>query len=360
MSDVIHTQTVTADFAKTDWIVLKQTPDTALIFKPEVHPGGVRGTLVRFKKERGKDWEELSEVDFRKLNPLEGVKIELGTDQTRKLCEEIANIQQIAAQGIKPGVQEYTVAPADSVVVIDDANKREILEQILTTGHSEDFWNLLREDDPELAKRLCLSHVHELRMVALREFRESISTKGVGEEAYWQGFFERNKWIFGYGLNYQILRQEQGQPHYGGTRADGTGGQRGDVLVATEGDVRFTVLVEIKTPATNLLQGAVAQRNGAWSLSKELTDGVTQLQSNLGTWETAGAITADNRDRFEGNGIYTITPKGILLIGRLDQIAGDRDKRNTFERFRRGIHGIEILTFDELLRRAEFILEEAI
>jgi len=71
----------------------------------------------------------------------------------------------------------------------------------------------------------------------------------------WQDYFEENKWIFGYGLNYQILRQEQNQPNYGGTRLDGTGGQRGDYITSTMGDIRFTVLVEIKTPATPLLQG---------------------------------------------------------------------------------------------------------
>ncbi len=67
----------------------------------------------------------------------------------------------------------------------------------------------------------------------------------------------------------------------------------------------------------------------------------------------------DNRDRFENKETYTVTPKGILLIGRLEQIADNRDQRNTFERFRQGVHSVEILTFDELLKRAEFILVEA-
>ena len=358
MSETILTKTVTAGFAQTNWIVLKQTPDTALVFKPEVHKGGVRGWLVRLKKDRGKKWEELEEKDFRKIKLYEGVKIELGTEQTRILCEEVEKRKQISIQGVSTGLQEYTVVPSEKVIIIDDQNKREVLKQILKNNYSEEFWYLLKENAPELAKKLSLSHLQLIRSEALEEFRLNLRIKGLGEESFWQDFFERNKWIFGYGLNYQILRYEQSQPHYGGTRVDRSGGQRGDTLLSTDGDVKFTVLVEIKTPATSLTHGTEAQRNGAWSLSKELTDGITQLQANLSTWELTGARTDDNRDRFEQNETYTVTPKGILLVGKLEQVAAHRDQRNTFERFRRGVHAIEILTFDELLKRAEFILEE--
>ncbi len=358
MSDKIKTLTVTTGFAKTDWIVLKQTSDTVLIFKPAIHSGGVRGILVRFKKERDKKWEQLDGQDFRKLKLYEGVEIELGTEQTKIFCEEIQKRRKIAEQGVVSGYQEYVVAPSDRVIVIDDANKRQVLQQILDNNYSEEFWSLLKENAPELAKKILLNHLHETRLEALEEFRTSLPIKGVGEEAYWQDFFERNRWIFGYGLNYQILKQEQSQPHYGGTRVDGTGGQRGDTLCTAEGDIKFTVLVEIKTPATPIIQGASAQRNGAWSVAKELTDGITQLQANLSTWEITGSRTDDNRDRFEENEAYTVIPKGILLIGKLSQIAADRDQRNSFERFRQGIHAVEILTFDELFKRAEFILGE--
>lgn len=51
----------------------------------------------------------------------------------------------------------------------------------------------------------------------LEKFEDTLETKS-DDENWWQDFFEQNKWIFGYGLNYQILRQEQPQPHYGGRR----------------------------------------------------------------------------------------------------------------------------------------------
>lgn len=196
------------------------------------------------------------------------------------------------------------------------------------------------------------------RREKLNEFREALTVHGT-DESWWQNFFEENKWIFGYGLNYQILHQEQDQPHFGGVRVDGTGGQKGDYLTSTLGDLSFTVLVEIKTPETKLLQGTSEIRNGAWSYSKDLTDALSQISSNIDTWNKYGSTQLDNIDRFEDDDIYTVQPKGIIVIGSLAQLGDMRSKRETFQRFRKSIHGIDILTFDELFERAKFIVEES-
>jgi len=191
----------------------------------------------------------------------------------------------------------------------------------------------------------------------LSEFRDNIKNQG-DDESWWQDFFEKNKWIFGYGLNYQILRQEQIQPHYGGVAVDGKGGEKGDYLTSTDGVINFTVLVEIKTPNTPLLQGTTEIRNGAWSFSKHLTDAISQIQGNIDMWEKQGSKLQKNVDKLEGDGVYTVKPKGIIVIGNLGQLTSVRSKWETFQRLRRSIYGIDILTFDELLKRAEFIVEE--
>jgi hypothetical protein len=139
---------------------------------------------------------------------------------------------------------------------------------------------------------------------------------------------------------------------------DGAGGQKGDMLTSTCGDIGFTVLVEIKKPKTLLLQGTEEIRSGAWSLSKHLTDALSQIEANISTWP-GGSEQPDNRDKLEKQGIYTVQPKGIVVIGSLSQVAESRSKRGTFERFRKSIHGVEILTFDELLHRARFIVDQA-
>lgn len=224
----------------------------------------------------------------------------------------------------------------------DPGSFRSIVMELISRGGS-----LSRQDINQLLKR----------REKLVEFEAAIESHG-DDEGWWQDFFEANKWIFGYGLNYQILRQLQSQPHYGGTRIDGAGGQRGDMLTSTSGDIGFTVLVEIKKPKTDLLHGSKEIRRGAWSLSKPLTDALSQIEANIATWP-GGSEQPDNRDILETQGIYTVQPKGIIVIGSLRQVAEPRSKRATFERFRKSIHGVEILTFDELLYRARFIVDQA-
>lgn len=194
------------------------------------------------------------------------------------------------------------------------------------------------------------------RKGVLSEFKVALS-KHSTEENWWQDFFEDNKWIFGYGLNYQILREEQTQPYYGGVKIDGKGGQKGDYLTSTLGNINFTVLVEIKTPNTPLIRGDKEIRSGAWSLSKDLTDAISQIEANIDVWEKRGSTESENVDKLEKNNVYTVQPKGIIVIGNLDTLE-TRSKRETFQRFRKSIHGIDMLTFDELLKRAEFIVAE--
>lgn len=220
---------------------------------------------------------------------------------------------------------------------------REIVKSILASGSV----TLSQHDVNQLLKR------HEV----LDEFRRALD-EHPAEEAYWQDFFERNKWIFGYGLDYRILRQETSQPYYGGKDLYNRGGQRGDYLTHGGGDIMFTVLVEIKTPATPLLRGGKEIRSGAWSLSSELADAISQLQANVDQWER-DSRALQNIDALEAKDVYTVKPKGIIVIGRLKELAQTRTKRETFQRFRNSLHAIDILTFDELYDRARFIVEHS-
>jgi Domain of unknown function (DUF4263) len=197
------------------------------------------------------------------------------------------------------------------------------------------------------------------RKKQLRQFEDDLVWYGAAEE-HWQEFFFNNKWIFGYGLNYVIL-DVHGQPYVGGKDLEGRGGQNPDYFAITQGNVKFSVIVEIKTPDTPLLRGDREIRKGAWSLSKELTDAVAQIQSNTDQWNVEGARTRQNQPLLEG--IHTVTPKGILVAGSLSQFKDEagkdvQTKALTFERFRRSLGNLEIMTFDELYERARFIVEQ--
>jgi hypothetical protein len=276
-----------------------------------------------------------------------GIKARVNLDECHEPFWALLSYLQSLRQ-IEVPKKKFSLVSEEESEIVSAIRERGVpsLKSIITQLSETPGLTLSNEDINQLLRR----------REKLAEFQGALATHG--DEKWWQSFFEENKWIFGYGLNYQILRHEQSQPHFGGTTVSGRGGKKGDYLTSTVGDARFTVLVEIKTPVTPLLQGSDEIRSGAWSLSKQLADSLSQIQASVAEWADRGSRQPDNLDRFEGAGIYTIQPKGIVVIGSLGEVKSVRSKRETFQRFRGSIHGIDVLTFDELHSRAKFIVEQ--
>jgi hypothetical protein len=353
-SDIITTRTVKRGFADIDEeFILEDTPQTRYAFKAQIHNGGIRGRLCRYKKDGKGNNEAIVITDFRKLHANEGIEIELSTAAVTTLHKKFNELQRlIIDKGILNGENRFTITDANALVITDE-NKANIIRKLLDDNLGEEIWSQLAKNNPDIATRLANAQLQTDRQLVVRQFEEMLSDGSLIEED-WQNFFEENTWIFGYGLRYQILRVVQTQPNYGGTDVTGRGGQHGDFLTATEAGTKFTCLVEIKKPTTQLLQSS-QYRNGAWGASSELSGATSQIQINCAKWEISGSREDDNRDLM--NGVYTVAPRGIVVIGNTNQL-DNRDKINSFERSRNAIRNPEIITFDELYQRARFIINE--
>ncbi|YBV98078.1 DUF4263 domain-containing protein [Phyllobacteriaceae bacterium JZ32] len=192
---------------------------------------------------------------------------------------------------------------------------------------------------------------------ALAEFEQRLSE--TGNERSWQTFFEANPWIFGHGLNYIFLDGLGGKLEKTTTgNAFDRSGKRADALMRTRAEISQFVLVELKRSSTDLLQPDL-YRSGCWGISQEVSNAVTQVQKTA--YEFA-------RDRFRehlkdewgndtGEVVYSVEPRSYLVVGHLNELAGNDDKITCFELFRRNIRSPEILTFDELYHRARCIVE---
>lgn len=342
-------------------VTLRETATTRLIARPEIvgnlnHPdAGVEVTFVHQRRSASGKWEDLPTEKLSTLKSGEGYKLRLDSETTLKLREYLEDFYAISSNGgVRPGRTKLTVARADEIVSID-RDRAEIIKSILRQGYPLEVWEALVREDPNLATRLSYGQIYAARVKVLHEFHSNLLKK-LSEE-WWQNFFERNKWIFGYGLNYAITRSVKTQAHYGGADVSGKGLQRGDFLQATEATLKFTVLVEIKCPDTALSKQK-RYRSGAWPPSDELIGGVTQVQTNCHTWESEGSVSRRNSESLNANRIYTVSPKGILVIGNLAEL-NDIDQRTAFQLFRRNLGNPEIITFDELYERAKFITEHA-
>lgn len=354
--DTITTQSRGSNFVEVKGeFILDETERTRTVFKAAMHSGGIRGDIIRYRKNPDGTCEELIPVNFNSLHPDDGIKITLPTKAIRILYEKLKELEVILKnRGISYGTHDFTIADA-SALVINNRNKATIIQKLLAANLGEEVWNQLIQNDPDIATRLASAKLHEDRLVSLHTFEQMLSDEDLTEND-WQNFFEGNTWIFGYGLRYQILRVIQSQPNYGGATISGIGGQRGDFLTATEAETKFTCLVEIKTPNTPLLRNS-QYRNGAWGISKELSGAISQVQVNCAQWEISDSRTEQNRE--ELCGIYTISPKGIVIVGNTLEL-NCRDKRNSFERFRQELRSPEIITYDELFERAKYIVNGSV
>lgn len=225
------------------------------------------------------------------------------------------------------------------------------------------------DDVAELGHRREQLREFETLLTNDKHFEEKRKALGTNKRAedVWQAFFERNTWIFGYGLSY-----------YFNTPIDGQGlehvvhgydflgsGKRVDALLKTQGLISALSFGEIKTHKTDLLKPvAHPYRGESWQASDHLTGGVAQVQRTV-------QVSLENiRSRIDiktsdgsptGEKIYLYQPRSFLVIGSLKEFETEngvnQDKYSSFELFRRNTLNPEIITFDELYERARYIVE---
>jgi hypothetical protein len=328
-----------------------------LVANPNNPAANLKITLMHQKRHSKKEeWQDCEAFKLVSLPKGQEVRLPLRSEETLILYTELQRLYKLAENGIEYGEKRYKVVDSDDALVIRGQQK-ETLRKLLAND-SATFFELIEELDKGAVQRIAFIKEQEKRTAALEEFRIRMGNDS-WKEPDWQRFFAENIWIFGHGLDYRVLTPVTTQPHYGGVGITGKGGQRGDYLMATEGHTKFTVLVEIKRPNTPILQDDT-YRNGAYSPSAELAGGVAQLQVNAHKLNTEGARTDSARDSLEGENIYTCEPCAILVIGNTSQLIGSRDKINSFALFRKNINNPEVITFDELYAKANFIVNHSI
>jgi hypothetical protein len=255
-------------------------------------------------------------------------------------------------EGFKFGETPYIILPANTSDFIE-GEKRDYIHTIITAFESfpNDFRRELANTDNNQINDFAHLNIAYQREKSLRHFDELLQTNN--NEATWQKFFIENTWIFGYGLRYQFLNIEQQQVLVGGKGMDNKGGQITDFLASTTSEnAKYSVLIEIKTPQTKLLHTEQV-RNRVIPPHHDLSSAVAQVLSNVLTWQIDGSQDRNNFSSLDG--IHTVHPRSVLVIGNSAELTTD-DLKTSFELYRRNIKDPEIITFDELRKRAAYIV----
>ena len=357
-----RTSSATMDIIKD--FVIDETQTTRRIFKATIvdnhkdSTASVAGHIIYQRKGVKQEWDDISEIKLSELRSGDGIKFNFSCSELKKFSDILDEVYAIGNKGISSGTKNLVVLEASKLIEIP-AERKQFIKDLLDKHYGVEIWEELVSANPDLATKLANSKIQMDREKSLNEFEESMKTEK--DESYWQHFFENNQWIFGYGLKYQFLHLLQEQPNYGGTALTGKGAQKGDFLMHSAAENKFTVIVEIKKPSSQLFgykkgTGEVAEyRNGVPWLHYELVGAISQVQVNCKTWETEGATNTQNQEALGAEKIFTHEPKGILVIGHTREL-DNYEKRKAFELYRRNINNPEIITFDEIYERAKYIV----
>jgi hypothetical protein len=287
-------------------------------------------------------------------------------DEAQQLIELLKNAEHIAVEG-------GTTERIDDDVLRDLVNAPESLRQLYRRDRGQ-FFDLIANDDAArdvvaLARRR--KEVERFRRLLddvdyFEEAKQQVP--GHRGERVWQDFFEANPWILGTGLSGQFFSSwddDKLEQVVGGASIVQEG-KRVDALMRTSGVVRWLTFAEFKTHQTQLL--GPEYRPGAWPPHQDLVGGVAQAQAtvNRAVREIGDALPkrADDGSVIPDDLTYLTRPRSYLLAGHLDQLLGDEggphvERIRSFELYRRSLAEPEIITYDELLARAEWMVSWA-
>ena len=268
--------------------------------------------------------------------PVEGVEgIRLDDDMVRDLIASPESVSQLYARD--PDLFRD--------LITNDAAARDVVAMRRRRTEVERFRRLLEDSD---------------------YFDAEADEASSGREDVWQQFFEANPWILGTGLGGQLYTSwdaDRLQQVVAGSSI-AREGKRADAVMRTSGVVRMMTFAEFKTHETALLT-TTEYRPGAWAPSKELVGGMAQAHATVQrAVEDIGSVlrgTLADGSEAPDDMTFLTRPRSFLVIGQLSQLLGEGggphpEKIRSFELLRRTLHEPEIVTFDELLARAEWVV----
>ncbi|WP_286823062.1 MULTISPECIES: Shedu immune nuclease family protein [unclassified Idiomarina] len=282
-------------------------------------------------------------------------------EEIGKLLEFIRNIQSVNLDDpSRVNINDEEL----NRIVLNDRQAKSLLHE-----NQELFAEVLKsevttEDLIAVGYRKKQLDVYE-KLLSDQSYFESIKAKkNTTNEGLWQKYFEKNPWIFGYGLGYIFLsslddkKLEQVVQGY----SVASNGKRVDALMKTKGVISNLCFVEIKTHATELLDSK-SYRSGCWAPSKELAGAIAQVQGTVSSAVeslSSKINPSDSDGNPTGEEIFNYQPKSYLVIGSMNEFVSDggvnKDKLRSFELLRKNTTNPEIITFDELYERAKFIV----
>lgn len=361
------------DSAVVEPIVLRPGDLTRMVFKPQIvnnkqdENKPVKGYLLwqkRKKSEVGEEWADEAYLKLSQMTAGSGIRLELNTDELYLLTQAVRGLygvywehgKRLPQSGEEFDLAEYsqvakTLDTLDSAAQLIEAAGQDgfvsLMKWIVSQHNSRQIIeNLSKLDLADLAEINALAGIGMLKQV----LATWTANKGNSDESFWQETLTKYSFVFSQVFSTPVV-VFGAKMYVGGKSIEGVGGKEPDFLLKNE-LTSHLLLVEIKTPETELVFKTPYRPPNVFAASRDLAGAVTQVARYKDTFlHNYGNLRIETVEPFR-----LVDPKCLVVIGNTAQLDTE-GKKESFEHFRRALRGTEIVTFDELFRKVEVLLD---
>lgn len=340
MSKIIRTESIGRGIADvSEDFILSEEPMSRLVFHAQIHDNGIRGRIIRQRRESNNDvWAPDEAIDIRTLGRKESINIDVSTDAVKKLYMAISKLAEILKRyGVGYGENAYAVVDPDAVIITDE-NKVAYIKKIIAAGYNREVWENLAELNPSLITKLSYARIQSTKRKIVEDLDVRLLTGGyletIGDDS-WQKWIYQNNWLFG--VNYKKPIEK--------TKINITGIMPDYLFPTLDG---FVDVLEIKLPDNEVINKDTSH-SGSWKWAAETNIAIGQVVNYLGEIDRLRLEIEKNVKAEYGYEISLLKPRAYILIG--NSTGWDGDKKEGLRKMNHALHGIEVLTYKDLSDR---------
>ncbi|WP_163787501.1 Shedu immune nuclease family protein [Myxococcus vastator] len=360
------------DSATVEPITLRPGKTTRLVFKSQLvnnkqdEKKPVRGELVwqkRKSSEQTEEWVDETQVKLTSMTAGSGIKLELSTDEIYQLTHVVRGLygvywrngKRLPSTGDEFELSDYVQAA--KVLDTLDATAR-VIETMNPEGLVSLFKWIAGHDNAmkvvEALPKLAPADLAGLNALAgLGMLKQALSiwntNRSNADENFWQSTLTQYSFVFSQVFSMPVVIFGT-KTYVGGKSLEDTGGKQPDFLLQSE-LTSHVMVVEIKTPETPLLSKSPYRPPDVFAVSRDVCGAVGQIGRYKDTFlENYAQLHLKSKERF-----LLADPKCLVVVGNTEQLE-TADMKDSFEYFRRGQRGTEIITFDELFKKIETLI----
>lgn len=339
------TKSIGNNIAQVQDCLIAEESMARLILRAQIYDKGVRGRLIRQRRLSKDDkWIDDSPIDIRSLEKGESFNVELRTSSVDKLYGIITELKcHITTNGVEYGVNKYKTVKSDAILV-DSGNIKKIIEQIISGNHSAEVLKAFAD-----SKGIDLQAFADAEQVrGLRKAKDILIARLADEHGYpesngdnsWQKYILNNNWMFGAKYLDPIDRAKIN-----------ISGSIPDFIYPTADG--FADMLEIKLPSDGVILQDKSHVN-SWKWSPGTNAAIGQITNYIIDIERLRLEIEREIKIKTSRDVLLLKPRAFILTGNSGEWT--TEKKEALRKLNSILHGIEVITYHDLVLRAERII----